>query len=206
MVKIISFDLDGTLATEDFDDVLWNTEIPMLYSRTHNVSLESAKKHVFSEYYKALYIEKVKDWTNLNYWSERLQLDVSLIYEDMKKKVSVYEEVISVLEYLKEKYDLIVVTNASEEFMNIKLEIEDLKKYFTHTFSAPKISETEKKDVFTYKKIIDLLGITAEEIIHVGDNAFFDKQVPESIGIKSYLLDRQGLGDIKSLEELKKLL
>ncbi|MFT4261124.1 MAG: HAD family hydrolase [Candidatus Woesearchaeota archaeon] len=207
MIKIVSFDLDGTLATEDFDNILWNEEIPYIYSKTNNISLEEAKKHVFSEYYKALYIDKIKDWTSLNYWSDRLNINSELIYEDMKNKVKVYKEVIDVLDYLSKKYELIVITNASYEFMKFKLSLEDLESYFKKTFSAPKISKSSKKDLFMYKTILDELNISSKEIVHIGDSAYFDKQIPEQIGIKCYFLDRDNnQGDISSLEELKDLL
>jgi len=32
-IKIVSFDVDGTLVKEDFNDLIWQKEIPSLYAQ-----------------------------------------------------------------------------------------------------------------------------------------------------------------------------
>jgi putative hydrolase of the HAD superfamily len=53
-----------------------------------------------------------------------------------------------------------------------------------------------------------MLGVTPEEIIHVGDHYEFDYLVPRSLGIRAFFLDRSGQrnGDsvLWSLEDLEK--
>ena len=50
------------------------------------------------------------------------------------------------------------------------------------------------------------MNVKLTEFIHVGDSPLYDKDIPESVGIKSFLLDPSGKGDIRSLLELKKYL
>ena len=44
-----------------------------------------------------------------------------------------------------------------------------------------------------YLKICDDLKINPSEIIHIGDNKNFDYDIPRSIGIKAFLLDRNNI-------------
>ena len=205
MVKVISFDMDGTLVSENVDDFIWNEELPRLYAEKHNLSLEEAKKEVYAEYYKQRYIDKVKEWTSIEYWLKFYNIKYEEVYERLSNETKIYEEVFEVLDYLKTKYDLIVITSAYEDFMNVKLDSQSLKNYFKKTYSS-KDTVSGKKDPFLFKKVLEDFNITNKEIIHAGDNHYYDKEVPESLGIKSYLINREEKGDIKSLKELKNIL
>ncbi len=205
MIKVVSLDMDGTLVSENVDDFIWNEEIPRLYAEKHNLSLEEAKKEVYAEYYKQRYIDKVKEWTSIEYWLKFYNISFDEVYERLSNETKVFEEVLEVLDYLKNKYDLIVVTSAYEDFMNVKLNLQGLKSYFKKTYTS-KDTSTGKKDHFLFRKVLEDFNITSKEIIHVGDKHYYDKEVPESLGIKSYLLDREGKGDLKSLKELKNIL
>jgi FMN phosphatase YigB (HAD superfamily) len=42
-IKIVSFDLEGTLTTPDFSQAVWYERIPSLYSELHNITPEEAQ-------------------------------------------------------------------------------------------------------------------------------------------------------------------
>ena len=50
MIKVISFDFDGTLATHSFADAFWLEGVPALYAKQNNITLEAAKKYILKEY------------------------------------------------------------------------------------------------------------------------------------------------------------
>ena len=51
MIKLISFDLDGTLVDEtNVDRLFWYGEVPRLYAEKHGLPLADAKTKVFAEY------------------------------------------------------------------------------------------------------------------------------------------------------------
>jgi len=77
MIKVISFDVDGTLTKEKTDFAIWNIEIPKLYARAKNISLGEAKRYVYSEYYKGEYVEPTNHWTDIIYWFMHFGLDNS---------------------------------------------------------------------------------------------------------------------------------
>ncbi|MFT4311511.1 MAG: HAD family hydrolase [Candidatus Woesearchaeota archaeon] len=203
MVKVISFDLDGTLVSEDIDNWLWNEEIPRLYGLRNSISFEDAKKEVFAKYYEELHIKKNKRWFEVEFWFELFELSIDTFEEDFKKKVNILPDVLDTLSYLSSKYKLVIISNAGHQFMTKKLNLTNLNKYFYNIFSAEKYSNTKKKDEETFVKIASLLGVKPVDMVHIGDSPLYDKDIPESVGVKSYLLDTNGNGDISSLKELK---
>ncbi|MFH1511690.1 MAG: hypothetical protein ABIF10_08425 [Candidatus Woesearchaeota archaeon] len=67
-----------------------------------------------------------------------------------------------------------------------------------------------KKDEVVYKKILDILKITPSEMVHVGDSMKYDYEIPTKLGIKAFIIDRQGKEEgeqvIRSLYELSQIL
>jgi len=211
MIKYISFDLDGTLADESFDKLVWNEEIPKMYAEKSKISLEDAKKIIYSEYYKALYIEFVKSWTDIEYWFNRLGLNNwQKLIQDMKGNVFVYPDVLEILEYLSKKYKLIIISAAYDKFLNVKLEAQGIKKYFSQVFSIPSDFGIPEKNRDAFFKVLEKLKIQPNELVHIGDDHNKDYTVPMSIGIKSFHLVRSKQlkedHTIHSLLELKEKL
>jgi putative hydrolase of the HAD superfamily len=192
-ITCISFDLDGTLAEKQFDKIIWNTEIPKLYADTHGVDLETAKKEVYSEYYKALYIEYVKNWTDIDMWFKRLALhDWQSLMERMRHHIFVYSDVIPVLEMLSKEYRLVIVSDSEPKFLNMKLDALGLRKYFKEIVSAPAELRVLKKDPSAFRLVMERLGAEPHNILHVGDDIVSDFSVPVASGAKAILIDRSG--------------
>ena len=210
-IKYISFDLDDTLASENYDKTIWNKEIPKLYAKKHKISLEEAKTKVYAEYYQALYIEKIKTWTDIQYWFERFGLDDwKKLLEDMGENIFVFEDTIETLDFLSKDYKIIIVSNAEEKFLNIKIKAEGLSKYIIKTYSAPCDFQISKKNKKMFKNILEELEISEKEIIHIGDDKQLDYEIPRELGIRTFLIDRtkkeKGENILHSLTELKDIL
>ncbi len=207
MIKAISFDLDGTLSDEAFDRAVWHEEIPRLYAEKQKISIERAKEKVYSIYYIALDIEKEKKWTDIEYWMNKLELgDWKPLVERLKNKVFVYDDVYKTLEELSKKYPLIIVSNANEKFLHVKLDAQKLKEYFKHIFSAPSHFGIPRKNKAVYLEILKKLKLKPEEVVHVGDDHELDYAVPTEIGMHAFHLlrgrKREGKHEITSLHEL----
>jgi len=209
MITHISFDLDGTLVNEKFDKIIWHEEIPKLFAEKNKIDIEDAKTKVYAEYYRGAFIDKVDCWTDISYWFDRLGLDGwNTLMANMKKHILVYDDTLKTLEQLSaKKYKLIIISNAEKKFLDMKLEAEGLKKHFSSVFSAQSTFGVRKKNKEVFMKVLGLLGIRPENMIHVGNDRYLDIEIPSSVGIKSFLLDRTGKmkGDnvIHSLDELE---
>jgi putative hydrolase of the HAD superfamily len=191
MIKVISFDFDGTIAKHTFADAFWLEGVPALYAKQHHVDVEAAKKYLFEEY------DKIGDnrieWYDPGYWFDRfdLQADWEKMLLKYQKNVEIYPEVPSVLKRLSASYILIVSSNAKKEFIDVQLRQSKLSGYFDQIFSSTSDFHTVKKVTDFYAMICKKLRIQPQEMIHVGDHKEFDYLSPQNLGITSYYLDRK---------------
>ena len=123
-------------------------------------------------------------------------------------KIKIYPDVNHILDRLKERFPLILTSNAGREFIDIEMEATGLDKYFDRTFSATSDFRVVKKTTEFYQQVCQILNVDPGEIIHVGDHYDFDYLVPRRLGIQAYYLDRSGervgqfiLHGLRDLEE-----
>ncbi|PKP56800.1 hypothetical protein CVT91_12195 [Candidatus Atribacteria bacterium HGW-Atribacteria-1] len=64
-LKIISFDVDGTLVDLEYNDLVWFKEIPELVAQKKKISFERSLKFVYEEYAKLG--EHNLNWYDINY-------------------------------------------------------------------------------------------------------------------------------------------
>ena len=208
MTRIISFDMDGTLIAGEFTDGVWKQGIPALYAAKEGISFEAAKSFVEAEYDKVG--EGAIEWYDIKYWLRFFELnkDWRTLLGQYADKIRVYPDAKPMLSRLKERHRLILTSNAGREFLEVELNTTGLGRYFSQIFSATSDFGEVKKTTHVYDRICRMLGVTPEEIIHVGDHYEFDYLVPRSIGIQAFFLDRSGQrnGDsfLRNLEDLEK--
>jgi len=101
----------------------------------------------------------------------------------------IYGEVESVLTVLKEEgYELILSSNAATEF--IEFQIEPIKRFFSHVFSATSDFGEVKKTNGFFARVCEILDVKPQAVVHTGDHWVFDFVNPRKIGITAYYLDR----------------
>ena len=208
MARYISFDMDGTLIDPVFTDYVWGQGIPTLYAEKVGLPFEAAKAFIEKEYRKVG--EGAIEWYDIKYWFRFFQLEQSwkVLMKQFVDKINVYPDVNHILERLKDKFQLILTSNAGREFIEIELEATGLGKYFDQIFSATSDFREVKKTIEFYQRICQILGVSPQEIVHIGDHYEFDYLVPRRLGIRAFYLDRSGeqkgvfiLQDLRDLEK-----
>ncbi len=214
MIKIISFDLDKTLIKSTYPDLVWLEGLPEIYAQEKKIDFEKAKQFLLKKY------DEIGDnrveWYDLGYWFNRFDLRCNWrdLLEKYRCNIEIYPEVVNVLKRLQEKFDLIIVSNAKKEFIEVELEETKIKKYFTCVFSSTSDFHKVKKVTEFYSMICDKMDIDPDEMIHVGDHEEFDYNIPRMLKITSFCLDREKtkkgefiVYDLKEFEErINKLL
>ncbi len=206
-LKIISFDVDGTLVDLEYNDLIWFKEIPELVAKKKKISFEKSLKFVHEEYTKLG--EHNLNWYDINYWISYFGLEISpnKIFEKYESQVQIYPEVIPLLEELRKNFILIVITAMPREFLIPKMK--KLEKYFKFSFSA--LSDfKELKNSEIYSKISKALKVHPEQILHIGDHWEFDYLAARKAGMNAIYLDRsntkKGNFVVNNLTEIKRVI
>lgn len=190
MIKVVSFDADGTLVDKRFMDAFWNIGIPREYAKMKGMSFEKAKEEV-ERLYHQVGDEDIR-WYTPEYWFALLGLKVTpkKLMEEYRDHLQVYPDAVKVLDELVEKYPLVVISNAPREIL--EFELSSLEGYFTHIFSATTDFREVRKTTDFYSRVCGVLGVRPNELAHVGDHWDFDYVVPRKLGIKTFFLERSG--------------
>jgi len=190
MIKVISFDFDGTIVTHKFADDFWLEGVPKLYAKQNHISLKAAQKHLIEEYDKIG--DKRIEWYDPAYWFNRFKInsDWKGLLKQYQQSIEIYPDVVPTLKHLSQCYPLIISSNAKREFIDIQLDFSNLKQYFTHIFSSTSDFHIVKKVTDFYGMICKKLSIKPQEMAHVGDHKEFDYISPQKLGITAFYLDR----------------
>ncbi len=187
---ILSFDLTGTLATFKFCDAVYFEGLPQLYAARYGVSFEEARDYLKSQY--DTLGEEIPEWYDIRYWFHRFGLGDGWteLLRAYASHIEYYPEAPEILERYSGEYELVLITNAAREFMEV--EIEPIREYFTRTISCVSDFGEVKKTPDFYGKVCRSLGRRPEEITHVGDHWQFDFVAPRGHGLRAFYLDRTG--------------
>ncbi len=209
--KLISFDLDNTLIDPTYTTFVWEIGIPQLYAKKYNISISKATRIVIGEYKRIGDLSL--EWYDITYWFKYFELPGKWenLLEEHRDKIRPFPEVKEVIENLVQYYNLIVISNAAREFVEVEIKDVGIENSFTRIFSATSDFQQVKKTPQFYKQICEIMKTEPSDTIHTGDHYEFDYLVPKSVGIKAYYLDRDGTKPkdsftVKNLKEFATLI
>ena len=209
--KLISFDLDNTLIDSTYTTFVWEIGIPQLYAKKHNITISEATHIVIGEY------EKIGDssleWYDITYWFKYFELPGRWenLLETHRDKIRPFPEVKEVIKDLAQYYDLIIISNAAREFVEVEIKEAEIENSFARIFSATSDFRQVKKTPQFYMQICEIMETEPSSTIHIGDHYEFDYLTPKGLGIKAYYLDRDGKRSkdnftVKNLKEFAALI
>ncbi|UUZ79269.1 HAD family hydrolase [Paenibacillus sp. P26] len=134
---------------------------------------------------------------------------------ERRNRPIVYEETFEVLDQLKGKYKLLLLTNGSPDLQKEKLAgVPELAPYFDHIVISGEFGEG-KPAASIFRHAMSLLGITAEEGVMIGDKLTTDILGSGSVGMRNMWINRHGIErnddivpafEIKNLHEIQKVI
>ncbi|MGE7115032.1 HAD family hydrolase [Lysinibacillus sp. NPDC047702] len=110
-----------------------------------------------------------------------------------ERKVSpfLYEDTFTVLDELKGKYQLILLTNGAPSLQNLKLTITpEIAPYFDHIIISGDFGKG-KPDASIFEHVMEKAGITADDAIMVGDNLNTDILGSSRVGMRNVWINRE---------------
>ena len=189
MKKVISFDLDGTIVDGRYGNLVWLEGVPERYAEKHSLPVAEALAEVKQAYDSVG--ESHLLWYDIDYWLRRFDLTISVpdLLDHYCGSIRVLPHVAEVIEALHEKYRLVIASNAARIFVEKELGHTGLGRYFSPVISATSDFGMVKKEEGFYRRLAAVLGVSPEEMVHVGDHAVFDFEIPRLVGIDSYHYD-----------------
>ena len=110
--------------------------------------------------------------------------------EERKGNPYVYEETFQVLDTLKGKYQLLLLTNGSPDLQNTKLSITpEIKDYFDQILISGDFGKG-KPDPSIFEHALSLMNLSKDEALMVGDNLMTDILGSNRIGMKNVWINR----------------
>jgi putative hydrolase of the HAD superfamily len=127
-IKFVLLDMDGTLLDLYFDDYFWGHLVPEKYAEKHNITFGAAKELLYKKYKSQ---EKTLNWTDIDYWSRELNLDIPALKEQIRHLIEVHPHVIDFLKMLRRRRKKVfLVTNAHYKTIEIKLRKTQIGRHF----------------------------------------------------------------------------
>src|SRR6266496_951152 len=99
-----------------------------------------------------------------------------------------YQEVPGVLEQLRRRFQLAVISNFDGRLRFI-LQHLGISKFFTHIFISSEIG-ADKPDPEIFRRALNLIDLKPDEVLHVGDDPKRDWEAASKAGLSIFGLDR----------------
>lgn len=140
-IDTVLLDMDGTLLDRHFDDYFWLVHVPQRWAYKNSTSIEYAQNKLTALFKSQ---ENSLNWTDLDYWSERLDLDIPVLKKEIEHLIAIHPFVMEFLLFLKKKNKKIwLVTNAHSKTLTLKMKKTKIANCFdgiisAHTIGLPK--------------------------------------------------------------------
>ncbi len=208
-VSHVLLDMDGTLLDKYFDDYFWGHLVPEKYAEKHKITFGRAKDELFSRYSSH---EGTLNWTDIDFWSKELRLDIPALKEQIKHLIEVHPFVEVFLDALqRNNKTIILTTNAHYKTISLKMKKTELGRYFDRVITSFDMG-CPKENLEFWQRAEKLLGFGKNNTLFVDDLEDVLKTATD-FGIKYVLLKKRASSkettdtnnkfpSIKSFEEL----
>src|SRR3990170_7530112 len=193
-IEHVLLDMDGTLLDRYFDDYFWEHLVPERYAEKHKITFGKSKEELFKKY-KAH--EGTLNWTDIDFWSRELDLDIPALKEQIRHMIEVHPHVEDFLKMLrKQKKMIFLVTNAHYKVLDLKLKKTEIGKYFDAAITSFEMGYPKERIEF-WQGVEDRLGFDKEKTLFIDDTEEVLKTA-KRFGIKYILHKAKASSKVKA--------
>jgi len=165
-IDCVLLDMDGTLLDKYFDDYFWEHLVPEQYADKHKITFGRAKEELLARYKSH---EQTLNWTDIDFWSRELDLDILALKEQIRHIIEVHPHVERFLALLQQRETrTYIATNAHYKVLDLKLGKTDLGKYLTGSVTSDAIGFPKEKIEF-WQRAEQQIGFDRERTLFVDD-------------------------------------
>ncbi len=145
-IKHVLLDMDGTLLDKYFDDYFWLHLVPERYAEKHDMSFGKAKDYLLKTY---RHHEGTLNWTDIDFWSEELKLDIPALKEQIRHLIDVHPHVEDFLKAMRrKKKHIALLTNAHSKTVKLKFRETGIGKYFDDVITSSEMGSPKEDRLF----------------------------------------------------------
>lgn len=165
-ISYVLLDMDGTLLDKYFDDYFWEHLVPEKYAEKHDMTFGKAREYLFSKYKGH---EGTLNWTDLDFWTRELELDIPALKEQIRHLIEVHPHVEDFLGAVrKQGKKVFLMTNAHYKSVDIKFKKTGIGKYFDKVVTSFEIGYP-KEDLRFWREAEERLGYDKEKTLFIDD-------------------------------------
>lgn len=221
-IKAVLFDLDDTLINSKKAEYNAICEFKTIYAE-----LNEFENNDFAKLWNKVTLETYEKYLNGDITFEELRIlrmkrlfnnyHIDISYEDATEKFSIYQnlyeknwilfdDAIEVLEYLNNKYRLVIVSNGDGKQQRRKIAYTGLNKFFSDIVISSEVGYSKpEKEIFEIA--CKITGLQPQNCIMIGDKYKVDIEGSLNAGIQGIWVNRkkEQLNYEYQIEELKEL-
>jgi putative hydrolase of the HAD superfamily len=166
-IDLVMLDMDGTLLDRYFDDYFWEHFVPEIYAGKNDLTPTEARERLLALYQAR---EGTLAWTNLDYWSEQLGLDIPALKIQVDHLINIHPYVLVFLKFCRAAGKIIwLVTNAHGKTLEIKMAKTALRDHFDRIICAEEVGLAKEESGF-WTKLRDQFPYRPERTLLADDN------------------------------------
>ena len=186
-IDTVLLDMDGTLLDLHFDNYFWLRHLPSRYAQHHEIRPEEAADML----HRLIDAKRGSlEWYCLDYWSERLSLDIRALKEEVQHLIAERPHAVSFLTALKAAgKKRVLITNAHRQSLELKISLTGIgseldEMISSHDYGYP------KEDRRFWDRLRETISFDTDKTLFI-DDSLSVLRAAEAYGIRQLIAIHQ---------------
>ena len=163
----VLLDMDGTLLDRHFDNFFFEEELPRRYAVLHGLTHEGSRDRLMAMYRS---VEGELAWTDLDYWTERVGIDVVALHKELDHLVGFLPSTEMFLRDLKLLGRRVtILTNAHQAGVDVKIAKTGLDRHVDRIVTASEVGYLKMRPAY-WPACQQLVGFNPERALFIDDD------------------------------------